>query len=57
MEGVKGVENELLLDAMRVASLGITSGFAILTRLVILPNGPGRFVGGFHEVPKTDPRV
>ena len=39
MEGVKGVENELLLDAMCVVSLGITSGFVILARLVILPNG------------------
>ena len=39
MEGVKGVGNELVLDAMRVASLSITSDFVILARLVILPNG------------------
>ena len=38
------MENELLLDAMRVCSLDISSGFVILARLVILPNGEDLWV-------------
>ena len=43
-QGVKGVKNELLLDAMRVVNLGFTSGFVILVRLKIMPNGADLWV-------------